>query len=111
MFGYMTDLETVEIDEAKTVQVEVEGHDLQSLLYNLLNEFLFVFGSEDYFVAKDVKISVFDTTAFKIVATGRGEPFLIGKHPQGTEVKAITYSNMQVHTARPTFDVYVIIDI
>lgn len=25
MFGYMTDLETVEIDESKTVEVEIEG--------------------------------------------------------------------------------------
>ena len=41
----------------------------------------------------------------------KGEPFRIGKHPQGTEVKAITYSNMQIHTDKPTHDVYVIIDI
>ena len=41
----------------------------------------------------------------------RGEPFVIGKHPQGTEVKAITYSNMQIHSDKPTHDIYVIIDI
>jgi SHS2 domain-containing protein len=102
-----------------------------SLLYNLLNEFLFVFGTEDYFVCKRVVITEFDQTNFTIKATGsvlfsllsanlfmrvchanrHGEPFRIGKHPQGTEVKAITYSNMQIHTDKPTFDVYVIIDI
>lgn len=30
---------------------------------------------------------------------------------QGTEVKAITYSNMQIHDDCPTNDIYVIIDI
>lgn len=111
MFGYMTDLSLVDIDESKTVEVEVEGHDLLSLLYNLLNEFLFVFGSEDYMVCKEVIITDFNAEAFTIKARGRGEPFRIGKHPQGTEVKAITYSNMQIHHEKPTHDVYVIIDI
>jgi SHS2 domain-containing protein len=32
MFGYMTDLEKVEEDEACTQEFEVEGHDMLSLL-------------------------------------------------------------------------------
>ena len=39
------------------------------------------------------------------------EPFEIGKHPQGTEVKAITYSNMQIHDNDDQHEVFVIIDI
>jgi len=57
-----------------------------------------------------VKILEFDRENFRIKARGYGEPFELGKHPQGTEVKAITYSNMQVHdTDKP--EVFVIIDI
>jgi SHS2 domain-containing protein len=40
-----------------------------------------------------------------------GEVFDLAKHPQGTEVKAITYSNMQIHHDKPRKDVYVIVDI
>ena len=40
-----------------------------------------------------------------------GEPFEIGKHPQGTEVKAITYSNMQIYDTDDKHEVFVIIDI
>lgn len=41
----------------------------------------------------------------------KGEAFSLDKHPQGTEIKAITYSNMQVHADAATHDVYVIVDI
>jgi SHS2 domain-containing protein len=33
------------------------------------------------------------------------------KHGQGTEIKAITYSNMQIHNADTRVDLYVIVDI
>lgn len=111
MFGYMTDLTTVSIDETKKQSFEVEGHDLQSLLYNLMDEFLFRFSTEDFVVCKDVKITEFNTEDNKITVEGYGESFDLAKHPQGTEIKAITYSAMQIHADRPTNDVYVIVDI
>ena len=37
--SYITDLETV--DEVSENHVEVSGHDMQSLLYNFMDEFLF----------------------------------------------------------------------
>ena len=40
-----------------------------------------------------------------------GEVFDLSKHTQGTEIKAITYSNMQIHHDKPRKDVYVIVDI
>ena len=40
-----------------------------------------------------------------------GETFTLGKHPQGTEVKAITYSAMRVTEAEGRTDVLVIVDI
>jgi SHS2 domain-containing protein len=58
-----------------------------------------------------VKILEFNTTYFRIKAVAYGEEFQIGKHPQGTEVKAITYSNMQVHENEGKCEVFVIIDI
>lgn len=46
-----------------------------------------------------------------IKAEGHGEAFDLSKHPQGTEVKAITYSNMQIYNTTDKHECYVIIDI
>lgn len=50
MFGYMTDIETVQMTD--THDIEVEGEDLYSLLYQFLDEFLFAFCAEPFFIAR-----------------------------------------------------------
>src|SRR5690606_36612286 len=50
----------------------------------------------DFTAVCEVKVTEFDAEAFTIKAVGRGEEFEIGKHTQGTEVKAITYHCMRI---------------
>lgn len=193
MFGYMTDLERVEMTQLH--YVEAEGHDMESLLFHFLDELLFMFSAEPYIVAKvfhfsnnnfiiiilkiffqlhqlfvqrffdflflmreylfnkssilicdfsnnlknkiqyslpsvfyyfknfvresiilcyqKVKIIKFDRENFKINAMALGEEFTIGKHTQNAEVKAITYSAMQIleSSERECPEIFVIVDI
>lgn len=109
MYGYMTELETVE--ETTTEDIEVEGHDMESLLFQFLDECLFVFSAEPFLISKKVQITNFDKENFKISATLHGETFQLGKHPQGTEVKAITYASMEIYDKEDQHEVFVIIDI
>ena len=130
MFNYITDLSLVEIDPNKTISLSVSGlffsskitkifydkcdlcllgHDMHSLLFAYMDEMLFKFCA-DSFVFKSMKIINLDKVNFKLEAEGFGESFDRTKHPQGTEIKAITYSNMQIHEAERT-DIYVIVDI
>ena len=108
MMGLMTELPTVEPSAVR--EVTAEGHDLHSLLFHLLDEFLFLFSTE-LFVARRVAVTHLDRTAFTAHAVAVGETFTLGKHPQGTEVKAITYSAMRVTEAEGRTDVLVIVDI
>lgn len=63
-------------------------------------------------LAQKVEIVELDLEQFRIKARAYGEVFNLDKHPQGTEVKAITYSAMQIHDEQPDRkDVYVIVDI
>jgi len=111
MFAYMTDIETVDNFGSETI--EAQGHDMLSLLYGFLDEFLFIFNADPNFIARKINITSFDRDNFKIKAVGYGETFDLRKHPQGTEVKAITYSNMQFHESEEEeyAEVFVIIDI
>lgn len=109
MFGYMTDIETVEVKG--TEEITAEGDDLESLLFHFLDEFLFLFSADPYFIPRRVEITEFDKQSFRIKAIGHGETFDLSKHPQGTEVKAITYSNLQVYDTADKHEVYVIVDI
>lgn len=108
MFGYMTDIETVE--PLDTVEVQTEGHDMLSLLYNFLDEWLYKFSADQFFIPREVKVLHIDRMNFKIRSIGWGEEFNLSKHPQGTEVKAITYSAMQIWEEEKP-EVFVIIDI
>eukprot|EP00286_Rhodomonas_abbreviata_P029790 CAMPEP_0181292630 /NCGR_PEP_ID=MMETSP1101-20121128/2615_1 /TAXON_ID=46948 /ORGANISM="Rhodomonas abbreviata, Strain Caron Lab Isolate" /LENGTH=220 /DNA_ID=CAMNT_0023397125 /DNA_START=316 /DNA_END=978 /DNA_ORIENTATION=- len=110
MFSYITEIDTV--DTTSTNSVEVSGHDLDSLLYAFMDEFLFQF-CVDGFVARRVTITEFDKEAFTIKAQGFGEKFQPRtKHPQGTEIKAITYSAMQIiQHSQGTAELFVIVDI
>jgi len=115
MFGYMTDLDTV--SECKTESMCASGSDLESALFNFLDEWLFLFSAEPFFIPFKIDITKFTKSdsgaddAVKIEANGFGETFDLGKHPQGTEVKAITYSAMQIHEKDNFAEVFVIIDI
>lgn len=109
MFGYMTEIETVELKQC--FKITASGDDIESLLFHFLDELLFLFSAEPFLVCGKLEISKFDLVDFEIDCLCYGEPFQIGKHPQGTEVKAITYSAMQVIQKPTKNEVYVIIDI
>jgi SHS2 domain-containing protein len=49
--------------------VSVSGHDLQSLLFNYLDELLFIYSTE-YIMMKFIAVTSLDTTNFTVTATG-----------------------------------------
>uniref|UniRef100_A0A3Q1IWQ9 Protein archease n=1 Tax=Anabas testudineus TaxID=64144 RepID=A0A3Q1IWQ9_ANATE len=105
MFGYMTDTETVEpID---TVEVESEGEDMESLLFHFLDDWLYKFSADLFFIPREVKVVHLDRMHFKILMHLFLCPLLSFK---GTEVKAITYSAMQIHDKEKP-EIFAIIDI
>jgi SHS2 domain-containing protein len=50
MFGYMTEIDKVSIVE--TQEIEAQAEDMLSLLFHFLDEFLYVFSAEPFFIAR-----------------------------------------------------------
>lgn len=108
MFGYMCQLNEISTD--LEVEITASGHDLHSLLYNFLDECLYIFHT-DSFAMVNIVIGELNTTNYSLSAIARGGTFDASRHTQGTEVKAITYSNMNVRETDTRCDVHVIVDI
>ena len=116
MFGYITSLDSISINNTQSIEhgsdIIGEGHDMHSLIYSYLDEWLFNF-HDTGFIPKQVEISELQRsdTTWRIVSSGKGEVMDINRHPQGTEVKAITYSGMKVEEKEGRCDIYVVVDI
>jgi SHS2 domain-containing protein len=98
--------------EAREKPITVKANDLLSLVYSFLDEWLFLFDTDD-FVLKRIQVTSVDLATFTVEATGYGETFEMEKHEnfRRTEVKAITYASMQVDIKETKTDIYVIVDL
>jgi SHS2 domain-containing protein len=66
-------------------------------------------------VCTKIQVATIDRTRWRVECVALGEKFVDGVHEQGTEIKAITYSAMQILEAGEGKDgcaeVFVIVDI
>jgi SHS2 domain-containing protein len=92
MFEVM--INTKQVEKKMEEKVCVEGHDLESLMFNWLNELLYVSDSKNLaFSEFDVKV---DEKNFKLEAFCKGEKIDPQKHETRTVVKAATYYRMKI---------------
>lgn len=95
MFNVITNTSNVESIEKK--EIIVESEDYVSLLYDYLEELLFLHETEFLLFSKfSVDITKI-STGFKLIATLLGETIDWNKHKRKSEVKAITFHKMVVN--------------
>ncbi len=89
--------------------VEVRGDDLQSLMFNWLNELLFYCGAENLAFSRfEVRIN---EERLDLRARCWGEEMNPGRHELRTEVKACTYHLLEVEKADTEWRARVVLDI
>ena len=95
LFEVMTDTTTVEPRMENVF--EVEGFDELSLLYSWIESFIIAF-DVDLKLYSTFKIEKIEKTrnGFKLRGKAWGETFNPAKHPSRSEVKAVTYHEMEI---------------
>ena len=104
MFKVMIDPKDVKPKIEKTIKAE--GQDEKSLLYNWLEELLFLLDSEGFLLnkVKEMKIKG-DTLQAKVVGDNAKDYSTHG------DVKAVTYNDMEIRKEKNKYTVQVVVDI
>jgi SHS2 domain-containing protein len=104
------DLEAISQKKEKSLAIEAE--DLKALLFDFLSELLYIFDVEKL-IFSHINIESIEEleNKYQLVVMMKGEKFDKEKHEIGTEVKAITYSYMNIEKKGGTFQINIVFDI
>ncbi len=96
----------IRILEQKEISFSVEGKDIESLLYNFLEEFLFLLDAENFLVSRIKSITISND---KLDCTVVGDS--ADNYAFTNDVKAVTYSDMFVREKNGVFECQVVLDV
>jgi SHS2 domain-containing protein len=92
--------------------LKVEAEDKEALLFDFLSEFLYIFDVEELVFSEiEVKSVKKVNEQFELQAILKGEKFDKNKHELGIEVKAITYSFMEIEENKDNVQINIVFDI
>lgn len=92
--------------------IKIEAEDKEALLFDFLSEFLYLFDVEQL-VFSDIKVKPIKkiNDRYQLMALIKGEKFDKNKHEIGCEVKAITYSFMEIKEKKDRVKINIVFDI
>lgn len=93
------------VKKTKKKRISVEGKNNENLLYNFLEELLFLLDTEDFFLA-GCKVKIKDN---KLEAELHGDN--AKNYPADIDVKAITYNEMFIRKEKNRWIVQVVVDV
>jgi len=92
----------------RLIKFNIRGNDLENLLYNFLEEFLFLFDSEKIILSKFKKIKI-DEKKFGLECEFYGDSS--ENYVFDTHIKAITYNEMFIKKQGNKFIAQVVLDV
>jgi len=110
MFNVITDIS--EVRPTNVFNIHVSGIDEYSLLYNWLEELLYLFDTT-HFVFSKFKVYKIEKENLDFILNGEvyGEPFNPAIHKKGKEIKSPTYSLMEISQLNSIYAVKFVLDI
>ncbi len=109
MFEIQTNTKKVRTENKK--EVEIKSEDKKSLLFDWLSKLLYLRDIEKMFFSKfEVKIKQADK-GFELNASVYGERIDVGEHELRTEVKGVSYTQMEINEKPDKCQIRVIFDV
>jgi SHS2 domain-containing protein len=106
LFNAITPIEGVE--KVETREFQVEGDDMGALLFNFLDELLYIHEVDlVVFSAFDLEI---DREQIRLKAVCHGESFDIDRHSRGIAIKAVTFHLMNIQRSDEGWNLRVVLD-
>jgi SHS2 domain-containing protein len=108
MFSVITDIKKIKENVKKGI--EAKGHDIKSLLYNYLEELLFLIDTENFLLnhIEELVIHKKDENYFlEAIAVGDKA----GDYETNGDIKAVTYNEMEVEEEKSKVMVQVVLDL
>ncbi len=94
---YDTMINEEKIESKETKDVEISGHDLEELLYNWIEELIYLFEVEGWLTSEyNIKIER-KNGSWYLRGKLHGEKYDKSKHGSKTHIKAVTYHEMKIH--------------
>jgi len=106
LFNAVTPLEG--IGQNETREFQVEGDDLGALLFNFLDELLYIH-EVDLIVFSGFDLEI-DRENFILKAVCRGEYFDVTRHVRGIAIKAVTFHLMKFEQTDEGWNLRVVLD-
>lgn len=106
MFAVITDAQSLRA--ANTLELVVEGADWPDLLVNWLREVLFLWSGRELLVQG---VDVIEINSARLRATVAVDPFDPKRHVIETEIKAVTYHQVEVNRLLTGWEAKIILDV
>ncbi len=99
-------IKNIKIKSVIKKKIKVQGGDKEGLLYNFLEEFLFLLDSEDFLLSEISKIKIKDKELETEIEGDNAENYRFKN-----DVKAITYNEMFVKKEKNKYVCQVVVDV
>jgi SHS2 domain-containing protein len=103
-------VEVESVDCKKNFEFEVKAKDLEKLLYDFLEEIVYLKDAEAV-IFKECKINVFENNGFEAKVLLKGEEIDIKKHKLKVDVKAVTLHKFSLKKEGEGYIARVILDV
>ncbi len=105
MFNILGD--TTVVKTTKKIEIELKGENYESLMYSFLEELLFLLETENLFLSNITHLKIGKDFSLNCVVEGDD----LQKYDLKGDIKAVTYSDMEIKTTNKGYEFVVVVDI